>query len=228
MKRFYSISFFVILISLLAAGAYAQSDDGECTEQKTRNLNYDEEWGNGGTARHGADFVEDGGPHGPMDGDLNKDYDDGLHGEDGGQGDGAMGEDGAQGEDALKERKLNYDEEWGNGGTVRNGGDYAEEGGPHGPVGDGPDDVDKMFIDEDLDGFNDLSGEGMSQLGSLGLDATKTQSGQMLRNDYGPGEAGVETPVGPQDSPHFGPGESSGEGEPVVNSDPVQSRSGRR
>ena len=163
MKRFYSISFFVILISLLAAGAYAQSDDGECTEQKTRNLNYDEEWGNGG--------------------------------------------------------------------TVRNGGDYAEEGGPHGPVGDGPDDVDKAFIDEDGDGFNDVimnAGEGMSQLGTLGADATKTQSGQMLRNDYGPGEAGVETPVGPQDSPHFGPGESSGEGEPVVNSDPVQSRSGRR
>jgi hypothetical protein len=61
-------------------------------------------------------------------------------------------------DDADKTRKLNYENAPGidgNGGTVRNGDEFVEDGGPHGPVGDGS--LDKaMFIDEDGDGFCDL------------------------------------------------------------------------
>lgn len=102
-------------------------------------------------------------------------------------------------EDGEKIRKHYFDDEWGNGGTVRND-DYAEEGGPHGPIGDngiGPDDdpgndengddMLKVFLDENCDGFNDLT-----KTFGEDCDGTQTQDGALEneRETHGPGEAG--------------------------------------
>ena len=106
-----------------------------------------------------------------------------------------------QAQEQVQERQLNYDDAPGqdaNGGIVRNGGDYAEEGGPHGPVGPGPDDeedgedtVKSMFIDEDGDGFcdgkqgdGDGDGDGtMNQVGEMAKEQRKLGAGEQGPHD---------------------------------------------
>jgi hypothetical protein len=81
-----------------------------------------------------------------------------------------------------QDRTHNTPEDAGLGGCVRNV-DYAEDGGPHGPVsdsgqgfaGDNGDAATKIFIDEDGDGFNDV----LKSFGADGL-GDQIQDGSLL------------------------------------------------
>nr|MEE4266870.1 hypothetical protein [Candidatus Krumholzibacteria bacterium] len=98
----------------------------------------------------------------------------------------------------------------GNGGIHRHGGDFVGEGGPHGPLGTGPDDELLKFL-----GMDEMI---MLQNGML--------FGFMSVYHYGPGES----QVGVEDPGHFGPNTSgegygaAGENQNAMN----QPRSGRR
>lgn len=141
----------------------------------------------------------------------------------------------AQAQEQLKERVLNYDEANGEdafGGIVRNGGDYVETGGPHGPVGPGPDEgatdgetVEKLFIDEDGDGFCDLRSEDGAQ-GDVEAVRDRTGDGDMTRDgetemetrEQGPGEAG------PWSDNETGFGTANDQEDSSETADPVRSR----
>lgn len=107
----------------------------------------------------------------------------------------------------LQLRELNYADAPGldaNGGIHRNGADFVGEGGPHGSAGMSGE-TDKIFIDEDGDGFCDLQGTGDGD----GV-------GDMLQLQWqhrwsGEQEAGQGTGE-PHGGSAFGPGDGTGDG----------------
>ncbi len=101
----------------------------------------------------------------------------------------------------------------GNGGIHRHGDEFVGGGGPHGPIGPGPDDELLKF---------------------LGLDATSVLAGNMWIYGWGPGatQSGVEepSPYGPNvTGAGFGPaGDMDGQGQSSNAGALNQARSGRR
>ena len=92
----------------------------------------------------------------------------------------------------------------------RNGDEFTGEGGPHGPMGTGPDgDLLKIFGDE----------------------ADGSFAGQLMRHSWGPGTSDLEGPFGPNSGvAGFGPGGRDavdGKGDPATGAR-GQARSGRR
>lgn len=141
----------------------------------------------------------------------------------------------AQTQQQSQERVLNHDDANGedaHGGIVRNGGEYVEEGGPHGPVGPGPDDdgadgttVQKLFVDEDGDGFCDLRSEDGAH-GDVEAVRDRTGDGDMTRDgetemetrEQGPGEAG------PWSDNEAGFGAANDQEDSSESADPVRDR----
>jgi len=174
----------MLLVGMLAMSAMAQTGDPTQTQAKpedplktqTIDRTFDGADSDGtGTATHTQQFS---GPEsmGEASGKGDGTADDGLKSIDGET-------------DGVKERTLNYVDAPGidaNGGIVRNGGDFVEEGGPHGPIGPGPDES-NLFIDENSDGFNDY----VKTLGEDGT-GTMTLDGKLEneRQIHGPGVAG--------------------------------------
>lgn len=117
----------------------------------------------------------------------------------------------------LKKRLQNWEDSAldAHGGTNRRGDEFKQLGGPHGPFGPGPDDLQE----KDTDVFFSDGGE-------------DSPAGQMLQHSWGPGDSSLEPPCGPigpnEDGDGFGPGESAGDGEPSADGSRAQSRTGRR
>ncbi len=223
MKRFCTLLTTVLVIGLGAGLAAAQDDTGtQLIKQNYVNVvGLD---GNGGICRNGEDFVQDGEAHGPMPGDANKSL---------------LTDSKALDGDDLTAGTLGNNYNWlrdedGDGIPNCEDGDYAPPLDGDGNQFKGGEDesltltVTKAFIDEDGDGINDLAKSGLPKENIYGVNGTATTSGNPSRLSYGAGEAQPESPLGPMDKPSFGPGVSSGIGEPVVNGSTTATQTGRR
>lgn len=90
----------------------------------------------------------------------------------------------------------------------RHGGDFAGEGGPNGPLDSGP-----------IDDFLKISGE----------NADGTFAGEMLRYGWGPGDSTLDGPFGPNDGTGYGPGRRNAtDGDDPAKGTRSQARGGRR
>lgn len=103
------------------------------------------------------------------------------------------------------------------GGINRRGAEYAMDGGPHGPMGPGPDE------EGDLDDATLFFVDGVEE----------APAGQLNQHRFGPGDGELDPPCGAfgpnYDGDGFGPGgDGSGEGEPSDLGSRAQNRSGRR
>ena len=212
-----NIVFAVLLISLLAVGAYAQTES-EPVKDQTRE-NGSENAANPGTGDANQNYTEyenekPAEPHDPT-------------GPAGAEAEGSAHQ-GTKVLDAEKDgdQTQNYGEGDGNnyelGENRRHGDEYAGEGGPNGPVGPGPVETFlKMFGLEEAFGFVEESGFGGNADGAF--------AGEMLQHSWGPGTSTLDGPFGPNDGVGFGPGgDGDGAGDPAGTSSPVQTRSGRR
>ena len=133
---------------------------------------------------------------------------------------GAFAQDGETPDETKKQNFENVPGLDGNGGIVRNGGDYAGVGGAHGPMGPG----------NVANSAFDFLGEDMLKVFGEDCDGTQTMDGQMLHYRFGPGESTLGGLFGPnEDGVGFGPGgDGEGTGEPDPMGDLVRARVGRR
>jgi len=212
MKR--NITLTVLLISLLAVGAYAQAESEPVKDQARQDGSEHAVNPDTGTANQNYTDYENAkpgeahDPSGPAGEDAKGDAIQGDLGDKSLDGD-KVGEcDGDQTQQRLHGDGDGTNHELGE--NNRKGDEFTGEGGPHGPMGTGPDgDLLKIF-GEDTDG---------------------SFAGQLLRHSWGPGTSDLEGPFGPNSGvAGFGPGgrdAADGKGDPATSAR-GQARSGRR
>ena len=243
MKKFLTLMTMVMMISLLAAGAFAQENPGP-NDTKEPRQNYEDvpgDLGNGGIHRNGEDNQQqanggntgDTGPHSNANGDPDGEGPQVKPGSDGDKVfiDGNQEQQEPQGVQLIGPAPYS-----GDGVPDGSGWDHENFGAPN--SGDGiPDGSgwDKLFIDEDGDGIADKQFDGqfsgVPKVNSDGANAigTRTQDGILTetREIWGPGEPQTGIPTGPLDgAAAFGAltGIDNGVGTPAGTSVPTASQ----